>query len=356
MRGGNKVSKKQLSNQRCYGLDILKTLCAFMVVCIHIPFFGGMVIIDQYIKNLSRIAVPIFFMITGFFYYDTVNANRETKQIKKILYIFIYANLLFFIFNMLIGVVKGDFVGEVKQLINVHTLLQFVFFNVSPFSSHLWYLGAVLYVLLIVYFVNRCRNSIKILYILTPFLLMADLIFGKYSLIFLKRDITHVFLVRNFLFVGLPYFCVGSIIRSINDKGRLTIKRGFLLILIILFSVTSILEMHLLTLYNLSATREHYISTTFLSICVFVYFLLYFPHSNISCVGNKIAYIGKNCSAGIYIIHPMFVNIVLFLERYLKFLCWFGPIVVFILSLITVVLYKFFIKNIRNNIKAVNSI
>lgn len=50
---------------RNVGLDILKVIAAFFVVCIHAPFeneFG------KDLKAISRCAVPIFFMITGFFF------------------------------------------------------------------------------------------------------------------------------------------------------------------------------------------------------------------------------------------------------------------------------------------------
>ena len=46
------------------GIDMLRMVCAFFIVCIHIPFPGG---VGSYIKAVSRIAVPIFFMISGYY-------------------------------------------------------------------------------------------------------------------------------------------------------------------------------------------------------------------------------------------------------------------------------------------------
>lgn len=57
---------KVLVNRR-KGIDILKCLCAFLVVCIHAPFPG---IIGEYFIALARIAVPTFFMISGYFFED----------------------------------------------------------------------------------------------------------------------------------------------------------------------------------------------------------------------------------------------------------------------------------------------
>ena len=60
----------KILENRNNNLDILKTICAFLVICIHIPFPGS---VGAIITPLARIAVPIFFMITGYFY------NRTSK-------------------------------------------------------------------------------------------------------------------------------------------------------------------------------------------------------------------------------------------------------------------------------------
>ena len=66
---------------RADNIDILKAICAFLIVCIHAPFPG---VIGEYFKALTRIAVPVFFMITGYFYFDVEEKHGEIRQIKKI--------------------------------------------------------------------------------------------------------------------------------------------------------------------------------------------------------------------------------------------------------------------------------
>lgn len=73
---------------RYKSLDALKTICAFMIVCIHMP---PKVIGEGYLIALSRIGVPIFLMISGYFY----KKESAMKQIKKIAILFIEANLLY---------------------------------------------------------------------------------------------------------------------------------------------------------------------------------------------------------------------------------------------------------------------
>ena len=77
------MNKKRSDNfeSRADNIDILKALCAFLIVCIHVPFPGK---VGAYFTTLTRVAVPVFFMITGYFYSDTVARHKEKHQIKKI--------------------------------------------------------------------------------------------------------------------------------------------------------------------------------------------------------------------------------------------------------------------------------
>ena len=51
--------------KRNNGIDILRLLCAFLVVCIHARFPG---VIGEYIKAIARIAVPFFFICSGYLF------------------------------------------------------------------------------------------------------------------------------------------------------------------------------------------------------------------------------------------------------------------------------------------------
>lgn len=202
-------------------------------------------------------------------------------------------------------------------------------FNESPFGYHLWYLGAILYVLLIIYLADKmnCRN---LLYVFTPFLLMGDIFLGKYSMLFFGRSFPFIW-VRNFLFVGLPYFCIGMIIR--NGFGK-KINSRLLALLIGVFTITTLLERFILVSVNMNGERDHYISTTFLAIAVFNFALEYKGEVN-----DRLAKIGRYYSSWIYIIHPLFITLFSFIIKRIgmdKLWGYVGPIVVFFSSLLFV--------------------
>lgn len=119
------------------------------------------------------------------------------------------------------------------------------------------------------------------------------------SLLIYHREFPYI-LVRNFLCVGIPYFCIGNLIREKRCSEKW--NRKILQVLIVVFTITSLAERFVLVSAGLNATRDHYLSTTFLAICLFVYTLKSNWHN------KGLAVIGRKCSTWLYIIHPIFIT------------------------------------------------
>lgn len=290
------------NGERYSGLDILKSICAFLIVCIHAPFPGEA---GMYFLSLTRMAVPVFFMITGFFYDGVRSRGRVNSQIMKVLRLFLSANILYFGWGLAKAAAGGSVGAFVSENFGFRKLLRFVFLNEALFSSHLWYLGALLYVLVIKAALDKWfpQTSDKILYALTPALLLGDLLLGKYSMVVFGRAFPHV-LVRNFLFVGVPYFSIGCYLYEKRD--RISIRREWNILLIILFAGTTLLERYLLVRSGLNPPRDHYISSTFLAAAAFILFLNSGRDQPRATLLEKI---GREYSAFIFIIHPLLLQI-----------------------------------------------
>ena len=293
----SRAEQSRAEQSRADNIDILKAICAFLIVCIHVPFPGRT---GTYFTTLTRVAVPVFFMITGYFYSDTVARHKEKQQIKKILCLAVEANILFFVWNVILNILrKESIISYTQSIFTGKSILKFLVMNESPLAGHLWYLGAILYVLVIVLLVDKL-NCRKLLYYLTPVLLIADLAFGKYSLLIFHREFPYI-LVRNFLCVGIPYFCIGNLIREkrYSEKWNKKVLQG----LIIVFAITSFAERFILVSAGLNATRDHYLSTTLLAICLFVYTLKSNWHN------KGLTVIGRKYSTWLYVIHPIFITV-----------------------------------------------
>lgn len=71
-------------------MDTLKAICAFLVVSIHAK---TSLWIGEYLVCIARIAVPIFFMITGFYYSNS--RDRQKKQLIKMAKLYIIARMVY---------------------------------------------------------------------------------------------------------------------------------------------------------------------------------------------------------------------------------------------------------------------
>lgn len=101
-----------------------------------------------------------------------------------------------------------------------------------------------------------------------------------------------------------------------------------------MFISTTFFERYLLLSAGVNATRDQYISTTFLAISIFNFVLKYKGE-----ICNGLAKIGRDYSAWIYIIHPILVTCFGLVFRKLGLqMVWgyIGPIVIFVVSVFAV--------------------
>lgn len=289
---------RKLTVKRYEGLDILKCFCAFLVVCIHYP---PAVRGSSYLVALTRIAVPIFFMITGFFYADAAERKKTGKQLKKIFRLVILSNLLYFAWDILFRLMQGqDVRAFFAAAFSKESAVRFLLLNESPFVWHLWYLSAIFYVLVLVGAMRKA-GAVKLLYLLTPLFLVLTLVLGRYSRIVFHREFL-VSISRNFLFAGVPYFCMGLAIRKADLAKRLAVHRGAVLVGAVLFSGTTWLEHWLLETSGLRSLGDYYISTAGLAAAVFLLFLTDRPGGNCGRLRGMLAHIGREYSTGIYVV------------------------------------------------------
>lgn len=275
--------------QRNYSIDILKFICAILIVFLHTKCaYQDMVL------PLTRCAVPCFFMISGYLLYREggIGTERIKRNLKHVAKITLWATVLFFFWKEFTSFKHGGYMPSARQM------LEWVVLNDCPFGFHLWYLYAYIYVLMIVMVIDKYEQW-RWLFISIPLLLLTDLSFGKYSLVLLNREYPFIF-VRNFLFVGLPYFALGAFLKQRN--GSLMKNKIMLIGGVLLFSISSQLEKYLLISIGKCPTREHYISSTFLAICLFVLLLSIKVEKP-----NVMSKIGEKDSLYIYIFHPIFI-------------------------------------------------
>lgn len=212
-------------------LDIFKLFSAYMVVFIHVPFYGEM---GGIVQSIARFAVPVFFISSGFFVYNN-NCEKIKKKIKNIFLMYVFTTVLYHLFGIVSSFITGASVGEIiadyMELLRMKSMIEFFIFNVSLSSEHLWFLLALLYCYVIQYFVCKFKIPEKVTFLFAIICLIANLILSEGMALF-NIEISAI-VTRNFLFVGYPFVVIGLWLRKNTDKIVKTNQKGLIIVFLL---------------------------------------------------------------------------------------------------------------------------
>lgn len=270
-------------------LDVIKFFAAFMVVYIHYGTVetGTYHLISHLIEGLCRLAVPLFFMISGYFYPRLKEKGRFRKHLIKLLFLAVGSSVLYNLVHCVELLQDGGSI--VEYLSTTYTpkiIIAFFIINADPASFHLWFLWASLYVYIIFFLVDKIKkvNSLYILSILV-YIVSIPVLFSKGY-------------VTNFLFLGLPYMCLGRYMKEKKVSLARTSDKT-LLLLVILSAILIVIESYVLGYFKMDGLDSH----LFVLPAAFCLFSLALRNPS---YGNRIlATIGKQDSGFIYIFHVL---------------------------------------------------
>ena len=298
-------------------IDILKLVLSFLVICIHARFQGNL---GLYCLVLSRFAVPAFFIITGFFFearYPRLNPGKTAHRYIHLIIISIVLHFVWAVYYHCLYLKEYSFSSLCMSILGGtqwgESLFAFLAYHeLSPLLSvgHLWYLNASLYAWLIMYACRRTwgNRGRAFLCFLTPFLLLYAVIHSNYSVILLERYI-YIPHIRNYLFCGLPYMCIGSWLYTKRDTLSACFSLRFLLACIIMFSLATCIEEMALQTVRQYVNYDYYLHTPLLAVSVFLFFLKLEPYVPKSKLLTCLAYFGKHYSSSIYLYHCLVILI-----------------------------------------------
>lgn len=274
-------------------IHILKALCAFLVVIIHTKC-----VYKDYFLPICRIAVPIFFMISGYF---LLNKDRNCIEYKKIVKAIIKIVKIAFIANIIYGI--AFYIFDLRSI----GYLSFKFWIIEIFTGsaivgHLWYLTAYIEVLLTIYFLQKI-NKLKILYYLIPCFIILNMLLGSYRYL-IGIDHPYQFLHTNFLTIGLPCFAIGMLIK-IYGKQITAIVKWWHVILCFIIAYSEGIIKHKMGLHP-PGIGDIYLFTIPLAALTFIAFL---KKKNLYC-GQLIENIGEKHSLYIYLYHGLVLTLI----------------------------------------------
>ena len=181
-------------------LNLLKGFACICVVFMHISFPG---MFGQIVLNASAYAVPVFFMIAGYYAYGK-DKSIIRRRLIKIIKIFSCAYILFFSYHSMIATINHEIGVWLDKNFNLMTPIKYICFCTIDFAVPLWYLIAMIEAYICWYFiVKNKKENIALKFI--PILFVMQVLLTSY------RDTMNIawFWKTNFITRAMPWFLLG---------------------------------------------------------------------------------------------------------------------------------------------------
>ncbi len=189
--------------QRNLSIDILKFGLAIMVVAIHAGFLSevSQQLCYVLINGVFRIAVPIFFVINGYYFAKVLSSPSAWLKRGLILYLLWMLIYSYYWFN--------------PSEINVYFLAKIVKTLLVGYE-HLWYIASMLGAAVILYYLRNLSPRLLlvialVLYVVgTAFQYLGNYHFFKGSP--LDTLFNTLWVYRSSVLFAFPFFCIGYLI------------------------------------------------------------------------------------------------------------------------------------------------
>ncbi|MCH5188898.1 MAG: acyltransferase [Oscillospiraceae bacterium] len=283
-----------MASKRNTSIDMFRLAACALVIIQHYRLFNMNTAGALWSGFYCRIAVPFFFMVSGYFSWKADPAARSgylKKQIVTIGKILAVSSVVLIVYNIIIGY-KIPFKPVYIRYLLLYNEPKFLFGH-----AHMWYMLALIYVFAFGLLVEKLRLN-KPAYIAAPLVLAAGIIldFALFNMGGRRACFT-----RNWIFDGLPFFYMGQFIHRHESKFLSVITKGRGILLLVLSAAAMWLEGTIMLRLGLSVSRTFFISLLPLSFSVFM-LLLNFPDIG---KGTFIARYARDASMIVYIIHHM---------------------------------------------------
>lgn len=301
-----------------------------MVVGLHAGFLSDISKLWNYltVNGIFRIAVPIFLLINGFYFYSILNNGKAIYWFKRVFALYLFW-MLFYIYFWF----RPADISIIEIIKIVHTLI--------IGYHHLWYLPGMLGAAVLVILFKTLSLRLMIGAILITFAIGVAIQYsGNYHLIenqTVDKFFNYHWVHRNFIFFAFPFFFIGFLINKFNIQERISfnllVKLSFIGFgLVIAESYFNYIEP------LRDGGFDNFVSLLIICPALFLLFM------NLNLYGSS-----KQLSffaTGVYFIHPFFQII------YRKFTDIDGTILTFV-SILSSVLASYFLIKLNNKVKFV---
>ena len=293
----------------------VRFIACIFVITIHARIPG---ILGTFIFSVSRFAVPFFFVVSGrFLLYDHGNGpvtdvskirsavRKAIIKVIKITAIVYTIHLVFsFCFHMAKSYSVSEYFGSKFNLFEVCNFLLFnsgrIVYDGSYVFDHMWFLFALIYVYGLIYiFAPVLRKWYKaLIVILLSLLFFGELLQTYYPVRLFGIGISTWYVMRNWLFVGMPFVLIGILFSDYVYRCENIAKFKTPSIAMIVFGIIlSFLESQLIS------EKEVYLGSIIIVLGILIL------SECVSYNGNILYCLGKKASSNIYYYHVLVIAI-----------------------------------------------
>lgn len=326
-------------------INFCRFLCSLLIVAIHTVSreedLGYFIIIT------ARIAVPFFFICSGYFlsdklYYDNpdIRKQRIYNYIKNIFSIYLKWSLVYLVVRFISYFI--DNINLIKGL--VLCVRDFLFVGIK---GHLWYLSALIFSVYLLYLlIGKYKIKYKYICLLSLVLYLFSLSADAYNGLFINTMLGKIIDVYVYLFgevwnsyaQGLIFIVMGIGIKKYDFTNK--IHRP--VIVVIISYGLFIIEHCLLKYMDIPRDNNTSLFLLILSPFIFISLLKFETSCKIKHI-TKYSSFYKNSSLTIYLIHPLIMTIVnqffnLMQINELQYISYLKLIFVFLISLFIAIL------------------
>lgn len=320
------------------GIDLVKFICAVLIVAIHVAPFGNSK--DYAFHNffvqqfLARISVPYFFIVSGFFLYrksfrGEFDPAPTRIYLEKFLRLYLLWSILYLPFKLQVLLSVPNSI--------LHSTLSFIrdFVFVGTYG-HLWYLHASIVGVVMVSFLLKKRTPVPailalgaVLYLLGLLAInwislirpLASITPGLWKILHLGKKVFVT--TRNGIFEGFFFIALGMAFARYPQALKLWAALPGLVISLVLMYI----EVRLSTRYGPAAAYDMYLLAAPVSVFLFV------CAQAVPLQNQAICRFLRTMSTFLFYIHPM-VSLILAQAKHIGGLRITGTPVHFLLTLV----------------------
>jgi len=284
-------------------VNVMRIVCAILVIAINTKAFAqfGNTVESIGCDIIARIAVPFFFVTSGYFLYCKYKVKGYfNRYIKKLVILYIVVTL--------ISCINPMFIYEIIDKYNatggnsgaaILLLLKFIFVNGT--TGSFWFFPALIYSSIVVYFFIK-KDWIKPLISISVLLYLIALMGDSYQGLVINTPLRYLVDLYNSIFdlstngiaQGVIFITLGALINKfrIAEKVKKTGK------LFLAFSIVYVLEAYLLISNSIPRATNVYISLIILVPIIFIWALNFKFKIN-----ERSSLLMKEMSLWIYAVH-----------------------------------------------------